>query len=53
MDCKPGLPDAICFSDVDKVVAVVLNISAGNDMKLPIGSFLIACIAGGTLLYVG
>ena len=53
MACKPGLPEAMCFNDVDSVVAVVLNISAGKDIKLPIGNFLIACIAGGTLLYVG
>ena len=53
MDCNPGLPDAICFKEVDNVVAVVLNISAGNDIKLPRGNFLIAYTAGGTLLYVG
>jgi len=33
--------------------ALVLNISAGKAMKLPIGSFLIALITSGTLLYVG
>jgi hypothetical protein len=32
---------------------VVLIISAGNDTKLPNGSFLIDCINSGTLLYVG
>ena len=32
---------------------VLTKISAGNAMKLPIGSFLIALITSGTLLYVG
>ena len=35
------------------ILAPVLKISAGKDMKAPKGSFLKVCIAGGTLLYVG
>ena len=31
----------------------VLSISAGKDIKAPSGNFLNACIAGGTLEYVG
>ena len=48
-----GLLDDISFAPIFIILNVVLIISAGNDTKLPNGSFLIALIASGTLLYVG
>ena len=51
---KTALSEAIFLMAIEDDARTVLNISAGNDTKLPIkGIFLIACIDGGTLLYVG
>ena len=48
-----GFEEVASFIPIDTMFVVVLIISAGNDTKLPNGSFLIACINSGTLLYVG
>ena len=41
------------FNPILNILNVVLIISAGNDTKLPNGSFLKFLITCGTLLYVG